>query len=64
MQALCCACYAALATRWMLQDQLRMRNTRLDDCLTTLMLGMRTCLACLGCDSSDLEGFSGGIFHS
>ena len=61
LQALCCTCYAALATRWMLQDQMRLHNTWLDDCLTTLTLNVRTGQHCLGCDGSDLEGFSGGL---
>ena len=52
-QALCCGCYAAMATRWMLQDQVQLRNAWPDECMAGTTLCLRGCLAGLGCDASN-----------
>ncbi|CAL8464360.1 g3895 [Coccomyxa elongata] len=61
MKVLCCFCYANLATRWIIQDQLHVGNTLLDDCITSETLCLRDCLSYLACSSNARAGARGHI---
>lgn len=59
VQVLCCFCYANLATRWIIQDQLHVGNTLVDDCITSETLCLRDCLSYLACSSNARAGARG-----
>lgn len=60
-QALCCPAHAALATRWLLQDEMHLANTRLDACVGSLTLCLRAFLRSLACYGSASDGALGAV---
>ncbi|EIE18710.1 hypothetical protein COCSUDRAFT_20327, partial [Coccomyxa subellipsoidea C-169] len=60
-EVLCCFCYASLATRWIIQDQMHIQNTCMDDCITSVTLRLRNCLSYLACSANARAGARGHI---
>ncbi|KAK9904794.1 hypothetical protein WJX75_002709 [Coccomyxa subellipsoidea] len=60
-EVLCCFCYASLATRWIIQDQMHIQNTCADDCITSKTLCLRNCLSYLCCSSNARAGARGPL---
>lgn len=60
MQATWCFCYAVLATRWILQDQMHIQERGAERCLTSCMLCFRSFLseAARGRERADLGSVS------